>query len=67
MKRACKRTAFLMLVLTGCMSPVKVQHQVEPIKIEITVKIQVEKDLEEFFGDIDNAEVTPTDDDGGSN
>lgn len=67
MKRACKGTASLMLVLTGCMSPVKVQHEVEPIKIEITVKIQVEKDLDEFFGDIDKAEVTPTDYDGGSN
>ena len=38
----------------GCslgVQPIKV----EPIKIEITVKIQVEKDLASFFDDIDSA------------
>lgn len=37
-------------IIHGCFT-----MKVEPIKIEVTVKIQVEKDLNSFFDEIDSA------------
>ena len=41
-------SCFTLLTFPGCLT-----MKVEPIKIEVTVKIQVEKDLDSFFDKID--------------
>ena len=64
MKEIPKLAILLLFLLPGCITPIKVQHQVEPIKIEITVKIQVEKDLDDFFSDIDNTPALTDDTNG---
>lgn len=45
------------VILSGCFTMGVKPVKVEPIKIEITVKVEVEKDLEDFFADIDTAET----------
>jgi hypothetical protein len=54
-----------LILIMGCQTTHQVNHKVEPIKIEITVKIQVEKDLDNFFSDIDDT-ATPENIDAGS-
>lgn len=66
MKEIPKLAILLLLIFPGCITPIKVQHTVEPIKIEITVRIQVEKDLDDFFGDIDNTPALTDDTNGGT-
>ena len=53
------RAAFLGLVplaLAGCISVKTEPIEVKPIHITIDVNVRVQKDLEDFFGDIDQAE-----------
>ncbi|GAB1410838.1 hypothetical protein MASR1M90_19920 [Desulfovibrionales bacterium] len=48
----------LLLVLGACSTRHEVQMapvEVKPIHITIDVNVRVQKDLEDFFGDIDNA------------
>ncbi len=47
------------LLLSACSTRHEVQMapvEVKPIHITIDVNVRVQKDLEDFFGDIDNAE-----------
>lgn len=63
-------TAALALIgaaLTGCLGsdPIEVQHQVEPIEINVNVdvRVRVQKELDNFFDDIDDADPTIQNDD----
>lgn len=50
--------AVLLLAQGGCSTRHEVQMapvEVKPIHITIDVNVRVQKDLEDFFGDIDNA------------
>lgn len=53
----------LLLFLNSCntkhsieVAPVETRHVVEPIHITIDINVRVDKDLDDFFGDIDKAE-----------
>lgn len=51
-------TVTLLLLLSGCSTRHEVQMapvEVKPIHITIDVNVRVQKDLEDFFGDIDQA------------
>ena len=37
-------------------APVETRHVVEPIHITIDINVRIDKDLDDFFGDIDDAE-----------
>lgn len=43
----------LALSLPSCIN-VKTEHEVKPIEININVKVQVEKELDNFFEDLDD-------------
>ena len=43
-------TALLLAPLTGC---VKVHTKVEPIEINVNVRVKIERELDDFFGDLD--------------
>ena len=47
---------FLFLILPGC---IKVKHEmtIEPIHVTVEIKVKIDKELENFFGDIDEAPV----------
>jgi len=52
-------TLAVTLLLGACSTRHEVQMapvEVKPIHITIDVNVRVQKDLEDFFGDIDNAE-----------
>ena len=57
MRRVCAATALAMmmaLALSGCIkAKVETVHEIKPIQItmDINLKVQVEKDLGDFFGD----------------
>ena len=44
--------ALFALTLGSC--TIKTQHEVKPIEINVNVRVQVEKELDNFFGDLDN-------------
>ena len=57
------RVLFMVLTVTLLLSACSTRHEVQmapvevkPIHITIDVNVRVQKDLEDFFGDIDNAE-----------
>ena len=37
-------------------APVETRHVVEPIHITIDINVRIDKDLDDFFGDLDKAE-----------
>lgn len=43
-------TALLLGPLTGCVS---VHTKVDPIEINVNVRIKIERELDDFFGDLD--------------
>ena len=43
----------LAVALPSCIN-VKTEHEVKPIEININVKVQVEKELDNFFDDLDD-------------
>lgn len=47
----------LMLVLGGCLN-IKTQHEIKPVYITVDVNLKVQKELDNFFGDIDAASKT---------
>ena len=66
MARILLRTIFitgLLLCLNACntkhsieVAPVETRHVVEPIHITIDINVKIDKELDDFFGDIDSAE-----------
>ena len=57
-------TAGLLLLViafgqSGCMS-LKTEHKVEPIHITVDVNLRMERELDNFFDDIDEADPTLT-------
>lgn len=45
--------ALLALTLGSCIS-VKTEHEVKPIEINVNVRVKVEKELDDFFDDLDS-------------
>ena len=43
-----------MLALTLGSCTIKTEHEVKPIEINVNVRVQVEKELDNFFGDLDS-------------
>ena len=43
----------LAAALPSCIN-VKTEHEVKPIEINVNVRVQVEKELDNFFDDLDN-------------
>ena len=55
----------LLLCLNACntkhaieVAPIETRHVVEPIHITIDINVRIDKDLDDFFSDIDSAEET---------
>ena len=46
-----------LLMMTGCYTRHKIDmtHEVKPIHITLDVNLKVERELDDFFGDIDQA------------
>lgn len=44
------------LAVEGCTHGIESRHEVEPIHINIDVNVKIDRELEEFFGEIDKAE-----------
>ena len=44
--------ALLALAFGSC--TIKTEHEVKPIEINVNVRVQVEKELDDFFGDLDS-------------
>ena len=42
---------------TGCFT-IKTEHEVKPIQITVDVNLKVQRELDDLFGDIDNASTT---------
>lgn len=49
--------ACVLLLGAGCIT-VRTEHRVEPIHITVDVNVNVERELDNFFGDIDAASET---------
>jgi hypothetical protein len=47
-------TWLLMLLGSGCMT-VRTEHRIEPIHITLDVNLKVQRELDDFFGDLDAA------------
>lgn len=45
--------ALLAILLASCIS-VKTEHEVKPIEINVNVRVKVEKELDNFFEDLDS-------------
>jgi len=66
MARILSRAVFftgLLLCLNACntkhaieVAPIETRHVVEPIHITIDINVRIDKDLDDFFGDLDEAE-----------
>ncbi len=52
--KICTATVLAALFAGGCLS-VKTQHEIKPIHITMDINLKVDKDLDDFFGDIDEA------------
>ncbi|MEM6910161.1 MAG: YnbE family lipoprotein [Verrucomicrobiota bacterium] len=52
-------TFFLLaaLLLGGCIK-VQTEHRIEPIEINLNVRVQVDRELDNFFSDLDNQNPT---------
>ncbi len=50
-------TALAALVLTGC---IRTTHEIKPIHITLDINLKVDRALDDFFGDIDQAPALPT-------
>ena len=44
--------ALFALTLNSC--TIKTEHEIKPIEINVNVRVQVEKELDNFFSDLDN-------------
>jgi hypothetical protein len=44
----------LVFVSSGCMT-VRTEHRIEPIHITLDVNLKVQRELDDFFGDLDAA------------
>lgn len=53
------------VVLTAGCTTIKTEHRVEPIEINVNVRVQVDRKLDDFFGDLDAMDQT-IDEDGGA-
>ena len=42
------------IMFSGCLS-VKTQHEIKPIHITMDINLKVDKELDDFFGDLDEA------------
>ena len=42
------------MMAAGCLS-VKTQHEVKPIHITMDINLKVDRELDQFFGDLDEA------------
>lgn len=50
----CGLTVFALVSCSlGCLS-VKTEHEVKPIHITMDINLKIDKELDNFFGDIDN-------------
>lgn len=58
MKRLLSLTAFLPLLLAGCLNVKTAPIEVKPIHITVDVNVRVEKALDDFFGDLDKQSTT---------
>ncbi len=47
----------LALLLGGCLN-IKTEHEIKPVYITVDVNLKVQKELDNFFGDIDAASAT---------
>ena len=49
--------ALILLVAAGCRTrhEVDMTHEVKPIHITLDINLKVDRDLDDFFGDIDDA------------
>lgn len=58
MVKDCYRLFGILFILTvgGCTHGLESRHEVDPIHITIDVNVKVERELEEFFGEVDTAE-----------
>ncbi len=45
--------ALLAFIFPSCIS-VKTEHEIKPIEINVNVRVRVEKELDNFFADLDN-------------
>jgi hypothetical protein len=45
---------FYLLINSGCMT-VRTEHRIEPIHITLDVNLKVQRELDDFFGDLDAA------------
>lgn len=50
-------TALAAMLLTGC---IHTTHEIKPIHITLDINLKVDKALDDFFGDIDQAPALPT-------
>ena len=50
-------TALTAMILTGC---IHTTHEIKPIHITLDINLKVDKALDEFFSDIDEAPALPT-------
>ena len=50
------------VAVSGCLRVKTDPVQVEPIHITVDVNVRLERELEDFFGEIDEADPTLTDD-----
>ena len=49
---------FFFLILQGCKTEHKVEVEVKPMQITIDLNIRIDKELENFFGNLDEAAKT---------
>jgi len=47
----------LLMPLAGCLR-VRTHHTIDPIEINVNVKIEIQRELENYFGDIDAQSAT---------
>ena len=55
--RYCCLALLLGAMGSGCFS-VKTEHEVKPIHITMDINLKVDRELDQFFGDIDEANGT---------
>lgn len=60
MKKLCFWAVLALLITAGCRTrhEVDMTHEVKPIHITLDINLRVEKELDDFFGDIDQASST---------
>jgi len=58
----CKKilwAVFVLLMATGCRTRhvVDMTHEVKPIHITLDINLKIDRELDDFFGDIDQADA----------